>query len=216
VKLNANRSGVLKPHWWLVGALILGVMLLALVRLPYYLKAHAMRVAREAQAERIFTELKRTLALKVAGVKLGDLYLPCSGKQTAPFMNRGHPTARLWSSSITPTSNLSAGQIMHATAKVKCPPGAGLPIFVHSTCIGVNGYAPLYDDGTHGDRVVRDGVWEADVVWEEDWFEGDKGWASVILALKDYQYIDGKSIDLKRQIVEDDQGAATGEAEVKQ
>lgn len=179
--------------WWLIGALVLAVVGLAVWRMahlaaPAY--SHEKSVPTMSSAWRI----ARGSALAVSGLSANDLYLPCSGI-SARHTPKPHPTAALYYSSIEPAEQIAAGEKLHAMAILDCPQGKGLPVLVYQTD-GLEERLQLYDDGTHGDRVADDGLWEVDLIWDAKWFLNGKGWAGVYLGMaNDYDFIAGASVE---------------------
>jgi hypothetical protein len=192
-------------RWWLIGALVLAVLTLAVSRI-----AHCAEPAPgNDQSNPVVSSawrIARGTALAAAGLNVNDLYLSCSGY---PIQHdpKPHPTANLFYSSISPGDQIAAGEVLHATAIMECPAGQGLPVLMYGAytqeqklqIYNAGQILQLYDDGTHGDRVADDGLWEADLVWQQEWFDsGGTAWATIYLGFTDYyDPIKGASVELK-------------------
>jgi hypothetical protein len=184
--------------------------------------APAPSQARSIPAVSIAWRFTRGSALVVSGVNVNDLYLPCSGI-SARHDPKPHPTAKLYYSSIEPADQIADRELLHATAILDCPKGEGLPVLMFETDQREE-RQQLYDDGTHGDRVADDGLWEVDLVWDKNWFSNGKGWAGVYLGMTDdYDYVSGVSVEpkekptpLKNVNMAGQPGQITSEAEAKQ
>jgi hypothetical protein len=175
--------------WLLLGALVLTLIGIATWRIVHYVFIWQVSKVSTAIVSSAW-KITRGSALALSGVNLYRLSAPCMGKMT-PKQPNPHPTARLYYSSLSPSDQIASGQVLHATAIFECSPDLGVPVLTNET-----GYifSRLYDDGTHGDRVTDDGIWEVDYIWKSSYMQQ----MQVILAIdNDYDYISGASAELK-------------------
>jgi hypothetical protein len=203
VKLSLEEPRHALARWWLIGALVLAILTVAVSRIAQGAEPAPGNDQRNPVVSSAW-RIARGSALAAAGLSVNDLYLSCSG-YPVQHDPKPHPTAKLLYSSISPGDQIAAGEVLHATAILECPVGQGLPALMYGVYIpeqevqiyNVGQILQLYDDGTHGDRVADDGLWEADLVWQQEWFgEGRTGWATIYLGFTDYDPIKGASAEL--------------------
>ncbi len=174
--------------WLLIGALALALIGIAAWRIVQCVIVWQVSKTSTAIVSSAW-KLTRGSALALSDVNLYKLSAPCMGKST-PKPPNPHPTAKLYYSSLAPSDQIATGQVLHATAIYECSPELGVPLLTNET-----GWilSRLYDDGTHGDRVADDGIWELAYVWDCT----AEVHLQVILALdQDYDYIPGAGAEL--------------------